>query len=367
MMVAQVIDHPFATGVIPTPYNPDPALLAIVEIIRDGLMRDQHVRLHNFGTFRLRWSRERQIKHPKTGASMTVGPRPKITFTPAKHLRNIIDPDRKAPVPLEETSSTNLTEAVQDVIDNTDYSPETNYSGPQLHTPTEKNNEQGQGKKWAMGLLAAVPLILALLQIDFSTDRNTIEEVNPALPPVKATSVTRQETSKTQIPADAINRSGYSQQHSEQSDNHSAKDNFLTTADTLRPESSPASFYMSPQVHTIQPGENLWKLAELFYGNARLWPHIFRANMRTLSDPDVIMTGSQLVIPGLQQSPGKLSEQDRALIAEGYYEIYQFNRAKQSVQAIYFLLEAKQFSMEWLTTMKAAIPRKDWHILSSKN
>ncbi len=69
-MVARVIDHPFSAGVIPTPYNPDPALLAIVEIIREGLIRDHHVRLHKFGTFRLRWSKERRIKHPKTGEAI---------------------------------------------------------------------------------------------------------------------------------------------------------------------------------------------------------------------------------------------------------------------------------------------------------
>ena len=101
-MVARLIDHPFSAGVIPTPYNPDPALLAIVEIIRAGLVRDQHVRLHQFGTFRLRWSKERRVKHPKTGQSIIVPPAPRITFTPAKQLREWIEPNRKPVIPLNE-------------------------------------------------------------------------------------------------------------------------------------------------------------------------------------------------------------------------------------------------------------------------
>ena len=107
-MVAQIIDHPYMAGVIPTPYIPDPALLAIVEIIRDGLIRDHHVRLHNFGTFRLRWNQGRRVKHPSTGEYITAPPAPKITFTPAKQLREWIEPNRKPVIPLEVPTSLDI-------------------------------------------------------------------------------------------------------------------------------------------------------------------------------------------------------------------------------------------------------------------
>ncbi|MEE8379822.1 MAG: HU family DNA-binding protein, partial [Gammaproteobacteria bacterium] len=229
-MVARVADHPFGAGVIPTPYNPDPALLAIVEIIRSGLIRDQHVRLHKFGTFRLRWSKERRIKHPKTGASITVLPAPRITFTPAKQLREWIEPNRKPVVPLndplekpltetvrepqhklldgtanpdskqkrtiiadlskaaqnttehQQRSDANLQETVQDIIDK-QYDPTDNLTGfsssqtsvqDNVQIETDPKEPQKTNKKWALGLLAAVPLIVFLLQSDFTNDTSAV-------------------------------------------------------------------------------------------------------------------------------------------------------------------------------------------------
>lgn len=399
-MVARIIDHPLTSldiGPIPTPYNPDPALLAIVEVIRDGLTRDQHVRLHNFGTFRLRWSKERQIKHPKTGASVRVPPIPKITFTPAKHLRGLIDPDRKAPIPLSEPANNqvrreeqektqqiqqipsatiyqfktkdnksndqpNLTETVQDIIDE-NYDSDIQQS---INTCSSQDKELKQkqrlNKKWAIGLLAAVPLILTLLQADFS------EENNPAKTQVEDTTSDDSKSSTTKhghnfqsIAAQKDNETVIPAPPGEKT-KHNSNDKPLHTA---RSEPTSKPFYMSPQLHTILKGENLWKLADRFYGDPLLWPHIYRANMRTLSDPDIISTGKQLVIPGLQQAPDNLSGKDKALIAEGYFEIYKLNRTKNQTQAIYFLIGARQFDAEWLAKMKSSIPSKDWRIIEN--
>ena len=133
-----------------------------------------------------------------------------------------------------------------------------------------------------------------------------------------------------------------------------------STLATARSEPTPRPFHMSPQLHTIEQGENLWSLAEQFYGDALLWPHIYRANMRTVSDPDKIISGKQLVIPGLQQAPESLSKKDRELIAEGYFHVYQFNVEKNSAQAVYFLIGAKQYSAEWLLQKKPLIATRDW-------
>lgn len=393
-MVARVIDHPFGTGVIPTPYNPDPTLLAIVEIIRDGLIRDQHVRLHNFGTFRLRWSKERQQKHPKTGAVITVGPVPKVTFTPAKHLREMIDPDRKPSIPLDDPAISespntqaiknihqikpgssgenhlptqeqkknnvrNLREAVQDVIDEDYNSPEKLIDIFHFQQGEKKENEQKFNKKWALGLLAAVPLILMLLQADFTDNRDT------SAAPITPTELSTVDNQTNEGTISSIPKSQPEQNLSATSqpgtNSQSGIDN--KSLASARPEPASKPFYMSPQLHTIQTGENLWKLAERFYGDALLWPHIFRANMRTLTNPDNIISGKQLVIPGLQQAPDNLSIKDKELIAEGYYEVYQINRINHSQQAIYFLIGAKQYSLEWLTKMRSAIPRNDWDII----
>ena len=402
-MVARVNDHPFGEGVIPSPYNPDPALLAIVEIIRAGLIRDQHVRLHRFGTFRLRWSKERHVKHPKTGESITVAPAPRITFTPAKQLREWIEPNRKPVVPLNEPlkepitepvksdsipaqtrpaesikmpqgidkhqvhSDTSLQETVQDIMDE-QYSPPENLSGitnprpdPQTEAPINNNPEEPQksGKKWALGLLAAVPLILFLLQSDFTNETSGIQKSLP---------VETQTETQTK-PAPALNNAVINNQvlravdlaPDNQQSNSISKP---STQITARTEPTPKPFYMSPQVHTIQQGENLWNLAKQFYGDALLWPLIYRANIRTLSNPDMIISGKDLIIPGLQQSPESLSRTDRELIAEGYFMVYQFNKKKDFNQSIYFLIDAKQYSFDFLQQRKSLISRKDWRTIS---
>jgi len=402
-MAARVIDHPFATGVIPTPYNPDPALLAIVEIIRDGLIRDQHVRLHNFGTFRLRWSKERQVKHPGTGEIMTVAPVPKVTFTPAKHLREMVDPDRQPSIPLDKLTidapekppsetkirnihtytrsnyghhsggqndageSPNLTENIQDIIDEKYNPPEENIATFQYQADNRIESDKRSAKKWALGLLAAVPLILVLLQSDFTIGRNSVTEdlsdSGQNQLSVKTTQSLAEQTNQEIQPTHSVIREKPVSKTVIPSDINTNETNQSETPASVPAETATGYFYMSPKIHRIQRGENLWKLAKRFYGDALLWPHIFRANTRTVTDPDHIVVGKKLVIPGLQQAPDNLSRKDKELIAEGYFQVYQLYQTRDYRQSIYFLIAAGQYSFEWLLQMKPLIPGKDWRTL----
>jgi len=370
-------------------------LLAIVEIIRGGLVRDQHVRLHNFGTFRLRWNKERRVKHPQTGETISVAPAPKVTFTPAKQLRELVDPDREPAIPINNLVSeknhgltdqgnirqiqpgfpnennktneeqnlyhlSNLKESVQNIIDEKYKPPEINITNLNSTQDAKSGVDEKSGKKWALGFLAAVPLILILLQADFSTDKsNVADKVNIS----KANSVVSLSEKGTTLSSTDIDREQDTTAANQAGTNSSRgiHPESLTTAPT---EQATINFYLSPQLHTIQAGENLWTLAERFYGDALLWPHIFRANIRTMTDPDRIIAGRQLVIPGLQQAPGSLSRKDKELIAEGYFEVYQVHKTKEHQKAIYFLIAAKHYSLEWLIKMKPVIPRNDWKMIA---
>ena len=55
----------------------------------------------------------------------------------------------------------------------------------------------------------------------------------------------------------------------------------------------------SPKVKTykVAAGDSLSKIAKNFYGNASQYMKIFEANKDTLSDPDKIKVGQELVIP----------------------------------------------------------------------
>ena len=58
--------------------------------------------------------------------------------------------------------------------------------------------------------------------------------------------------------------------------------------------------YMSFVLHTVQPGESLYAIAELEYqygGGGALWNQIFLANRHQVTDPDLIFPGQVLLVP----------------------------------------------------------------------
>jgi Tfp pilus assembly protein FimV len=52
------------------------------------------------------------------------------------------------------------------------------------------------------------------------------------------------------------------------------------------------------KTYVVQAGDTLWGLAQRFYGNGFMWPHIYDANQSQISDPNEISVGQQLTIPG---------------------------------------------------------------------
>lgn len=54
------------------------------------------------------------------------------------------------------------------------------------------------------------------------------------------------------------------------------------------------------QHHTVVSGDNLWKIAEKYYGSGAKNDAIFQANTPMLKSPDKIYPGQVLVIPPLQ-------------------------------------------------------------------
>jgi nucleoid-associated protein YgaU len=51
------------------------------------------------------------------------------------------------------------------------------------------------------------------------------------------------------------------------------------------------------QTYTVKSGDTLSKISQQFYGSANEYMRIFYANRDTLSDPDRIQPGQQLIIP----------------------------------------------------------------------
>ncbi len=53
----------------------------------------------------------------------------------------------------------------------------------------------------------------------------------------------------------------------------------------------------APVFHTVEKGDNLWKIAEKTLGKGARYTEIFEANKPMLSDPDKIYPGQVLRIP----------------------------------------------------------------------
>ena len=53
----------------------------------------------------------------------------------------------------------------------------------------------------------------------------------------------------------------------------------------------------APSMLTVRPGDTLWAIAEVNYGNGSEFPNIVRANPSQITDPDLIFPGQVLKIP----------------------------------------------------------------------
>jgi nucleoid-associated protein YgaU len=68
-------------------------------------------------------------------------------------------------------------------------------------------------------------------------------------------------------------------------------------ADKTTPAAAAAANNPYTQIHVVQSGDTLSKIAQKYYGDASLYPKIFEANRDQLSDPNRISPGQKLRIP----------------------------------------------------------------------
>ncbi|WP_067561030.1 HU family DNA-binding protein [Halofilum ochraceum] len=105
-MSGRVFDGRIAEGIAPDDRARQERLKAtaraLVTAVRDGLVRDGAVRLHGFGTFRLRPVAARRGRHPRTGEPIDIPAGWRVMFRPAKALRERIEPDRAPALPIGE-------------------------------------------------------------------------------------------------------------------------------------------------------------------------------------------------------------------------------------------------------------------------
>ena len=73
----------------------------------------------------------------------------------------------------------------------------------------------------------------------------------------------------------------------------------------------PESFPADATLHIIVPGDTLWDLADLVFGNPYLWPQIWNEN-RYIEDSHWIYPGDPLLLPARPTVGGTRARRDRA-------------------------------------------------------
>ena len=82
------------------------------------------------------------------------------------------------------------------------------------------------------------------------------------------------------------------------------------------------------QSYTISRDKYLFQIARETYGNPYLWPLIYKENTTNISNPEIVINGSELVIPALEGTPDNLASSDSTRIAEGYRLLYEYYSGK---------------------------------------
>ena len=65
----------------------------IIDDIIKGLNINNIVKIHNFGTFKLKHKKERLGRNPKTKEEVIIAPRNVISFVPSKNILNVLNKD----------------------------------------------------------------------------------------------------------------------------------------------------------------------------------------------------------------------------------------------------------------------------------
>ncbi len=63
----------------------------ILKIIVDNLKQNKKVKISNFGTFEIRYKKEREGRNPKTKEKKIISSRNVVLFKPSKEFKNFIN------------------------------------------------------------------------------------------------------------------------------------------------------------------------------------------------------------------------------------------------------------------------------------
>ena len=291
-------------------------LHVIPEIIEEGLKRDGEVRVKGLGTFRMKWVKERIGRNPKTGERVEIPAHNRLVFLPEQSFKEYINRDFRLlsykiiPGSGQELPVEQLViqpelepepEPEPDPVPDPKPEPEPDPEPEPLPSPEAFiESEQPAPRRrihWIVPVAVSVIIILSLIFYLKNCYRLENRSQN-----------TEYRIQKTEVDSQQSAVGG--QQSAEPIQNSKFKIQNLQVTD----------------------GRHLFKLAREVYGNPYLWVLIYRENQDKIPDPDMLISGKELVIPVLEGSPERLTRNDSLAVSEGYRLLYEYFGAKEDLR-----------------------------------
>jgi len=303
-------------------------LRALPEIIEEGLKKDGEVRVKGLGTFRLRWVKERVGRNPKTGERVQIPPHNRMVFLPETSFKEYINRD------LQLLTYEVIDEQVETVPENgvtPEVVPEPVHEHVQVPgIQSEAKPEARKPKRRIHWIVPVAILVIIILSVIFyfrnfyqagDSSQETVDSGQLAVDSSQLAVDSSQLVVGSSQLADSTQNSELSIPNSELNTQHS-------------------------ELLIVPEGKRLYQLARETYGDPFLWVLIYRANQDKISDPDILITGTELVIPALEGTAVKLTRNDSAALTEGYRMVYDFYMAKGDPMADDFLKGVERYKPE---------------------
>lgn len=337
-----------------------------LNLVEEGLRRDGMVRIHEFGTFQLKWVNERKGRNPQTGEPLVIPGQYRVVFRPASKVENRLNrryshlkPEiietvaalsqtpKLRPVRPEIPAASAPTQPPQraaiPIFIQPPYPPRNNrmrfdfaeeeegayeeievgeleevFRPSALATEPETSRQQNKSRRvqWYAG---SIFLLLALLLV-FATPIFEHKTIPPAAEIVQ----------KTEVRLNPAN-------------GHTKPANGLAAQQQKPP-------VFAGGKHEVAAGDNLWRLSDHYYLDPFLWPNIYRVNTAVIADPDVLEPQEILDLPVLYGPPDQLTETDRRNLAEGYFLVFDYYRQTRKHLAPFALWAAVRYDPKILDT-----------------
>ena len=342
-----------------------------ISVVKEGLEKDGKVNVSGLGIFKLNWVGAQNRINPQTGENIKIPAHNKIHFKPEKKMKafvnreyNHLKPEEivtkeekqnKEDIIEDETnvngdgdndmSTTSKKSTEEDIIKN-----ETNVYGDEDNdTPTISNEStediitEKPSKKFpyipVFGTLIIIIILFLLFLFFNKKDRKSDFPVPPKLEIVKNKDTAKIKKEKTAIVKDKEEKTAIIKIKDKKEKTGMIKDKkqfSVKKQETMHKETS--------IIHQVISGNTLWGLANKYYDNAPLWPNIYRKNIETVFNPDIIKSGISIEVPNLEGTGYNLTKRDSFNIAEGYYLSYLAYKKSGKKKASEFLRIAKRFN-----------------------